>query len=246
MTKQKALSRGDFKQLVIERIKNFWGYGNLKGKVWFVGMEEGYNDKNENLEGRFNATKGGQVFDIYENLKMDPGHVSWFEEGAPTQATYRRLIYLYLYIKNKIEPNIEDIREFQIHNLGRRLSDNALLELMPLPSKSLSEKHWLYKDFGVEGLSSKREYLTTYKPKRVKELNLLIRNNKPKIVIFYSLTYMKDWVSVIETPLTKIITKKLYMAKNNDTLFFIVPHSTSRGMTNNDWNNIAKNIILHL
>ena len=77
----------EFDSLIRERIRNFWGYGNLNSDVWFVGMEEGYNETNEILFERFKATAHAAVFDIYEDLKVDPGHVYWFEESAPTQPT---------------------------------------------------------------------------------------------------------------------------------------------------------------
>lgn len=239
-----APSFGDsFRHLVLDRIKNFWGYGNLDGDIWFVGMEEGYSDKNESLEHRFKATTGSQVYDIYDDLKVDPGHVFWFEEGAPTQSTYRKIIYLYLYLKNNIEPKLEDIRQFQISDLGRKKSQHALLELMPLPSKSIKEKDWLYTDFNIEGLSSRKTYLRTYKPERVKSLHTLIRKHKPKIVIFYSRTYMEDWVSVAEVPFEELISKKLCIAKDDNTIYVVVPHSTSRGTTSAEWKNIAETLI---
>jgi hypothetical protein len=228
-----------FKHLIKERIKNFWGYGNLDGDTWFVGMEEGYSEENESLEDRFTATAGAQVFDVYESLKIDPGHVFWFEEGAPTQATYRRIIYIHLYLKNGVEPTIEDIRTFQIQELGRSKSNHALLELMPLPSKSIREKDWLYAKFGVEGLSSRKEYLKTYKHERVKGLRDLIKKHKPKVVLFYSLSYFNEWQSVVGEPLDEIIPRKLYTKKNDNTLYAVVPHSVAVGMSKDNWREIA-------
>lgn len=235
-----SVTKEQLKFLIRERIKNFWGYGNLHGDVWFVGMEEGYNDQNESLEERLKATAGAQVFDVYESLKVDPGHVFWFEDGAPTQATYRRIIYIYLYAKNGVEPTIEDIRQFQIQELGRSHANHALLELMPLPSKSIRPKDWIYTDFGIEGLSSRREYLNVYKPQRVQALHALIRKHKPKMVLFYSLLYLKDWESVVGSPLDEILPRKLYTKKNDDTLYVVVPHSVARSMTKDNWAEIAQ------
>ncbi len=243
MTANKPTFGDSFRYLIIDRIKNFWGYGNLDSDVWLVGMEEGYGEKNESLEHRFKATSGAQVFDVYEDLKIDPGHVFWFEEGAPTQSTYRKLIYIYLYLQNREEPHLEDIRKFQIKELGRKKSNHALLELMPLPSRSIQPKDWLYTDAFVEGLSSRKEYLKTYKPERVKALGALIKKHKPKIVLFYSFTYLKEWGEVIGVELQQVIPKRLYTAKDNDTMYIVVPHSTSRGVSNAEWKNIAEKII---
>ena len=229
-------------ELVRSRINNFWGYGNLSGDVWFVGMEEGYNENNEVLTERFKATAGGSVFDIYEDLRVDPGHVCWFEDGAPTQPTYRKLIYLHLFLLSGKEPTLEEIREYQINKFGRKTSDHAVLELMPLPCKSTRKSDWIYDSFGIEGLSSRKEYLAAYKPMRVERLHTLIQKYKPKLVIFYSRIYLEDWQLVAGTPFTEIIPGKLSIAKNDGTLYAVVPHSTAHGLSNLSWRSIADNL----
>ncbi len=239
----KSLCGDEFKLLIQERIKNFWGYGNLRGDVWFVGMEEGYNENNEILLERFKATAHAEVFDIYDDLKVDPGHVYWFEDGAPTQSTYRRLIYLLLYLQNKTEPTLEDIRDFQIKKFGRKISNHAALELMPLPAKSINKKDWLYTDADVEGLGSRKQYLEKYKPARVQRLRELIETHKPKIVIFYSRTYLSDWQGAVPMPLDEILTQKLHIAKDHGTLYAVVPHSTAFGVSKSDWKEIAEAIL---
>lgn len=230
----------DFKVLIRERIKNFWGYGNLTSDVWFVGMEEGYNESNEILFERFKATAHAAVFDIYEDLRVDPGHVYWFEENAPTQPTYRPLIFIHRYLQTRAEPTLEEVREYQIRKFGRKTADHAVLELMPLPSKSIKESDWLYADSGVEGLSSRKEYLATYKPQRVRELHVLIQTHKPKLVLFYSRGYLPDWQQIAGAPFEEVIPKKLHTAKDHGTLYAVVPHATSFGMSKNDWCDIAK------
>ena len=244
MIKTKPSLGESFRYLVINQIKNFWGYGNLNSSMWFVGMEEGYSQKKEDLAHRFEMTSKTQVLDVYDDLRaIDPGHVFSFEKNAPTQPTYRKLIYIYLYFKNKKEPSLEDIRHFQITELGRKKSDHAILELMPLPSKSIHDKDWLYADVPVKGLSSRKDYLETYKPERVIALSELIKKHKPKIVLFYSFTYFKEWGEVAGMELKQIVPKRLYVAKDNDTLYIAVPHSTSRGVSNKEWKVIAERIL---
>ena len=232
----------EFRYLIKERIKNFWGYGNLNGDVWFVGMEEGYNQNNEVLLERLKATANAEVFDIYDDLRVDPGHVYWFEDGAPTQSTYRKLIYLLIYLRSGKEPTLEEIREYQIKKFGRKSSDHAVLELMPLPCKSIQKADWIYGSFGIDGLSSRKEYLATYKPVRVERLRSLIKDHKPKLVVFYSRLYAEDWALVAGVSFTEIIPGKLSIAKDDGTVYAIVPHSTARGHSNNDWRDIAEGI----
>lgn len=232
--------------LIRSRVNNFWGYGNLSSDVWFVGMEEGHTEDNEALVRRIKATTGGQVFDIYEDMRGDPGHMHWFKDGAPTQSTYRKLIYLLLYLRSGKEPTLEEIRAYQIHKFGRKSSDHAVLELMPLPCKSIRKADWVYGSFGIEGLSSRKEYLATYKPMRVELLRSLIQNHKPKLVILYSRSYAEDWKLVAGVPFTEIIPGKLSIAKNDGTVYAIIPHSTAHKTSNIDWRNIAEGLITTL
>jgi hypothetical protein len=90
----------EFKVLIQERIKHFWGYGNLNAPYWFIGMEEGYNAETEDLYKRFKASEGKQICDIAD-LKIDPGSYSLFADGAPLNRTYRRLIQMMLYAERK-------------------------------------------------------------------------------------------------------------------------------------------------
>lgn len=232
----------EFDSLIRERIRNFWGYGNLNSDVWFVGMEEGYNETNEILFERFKATAHAAVFDIYEDLRVDPGHVYWFEENAPTQPTYRPLIFIHRYLQTGTEPTLEEIRQYQIKQFGRKNADHAVLELMPLPSKSIKESDWLYANSDVEGLRTRKEYLATYKPQRVRELHTLIQTHKPKLVLFYSRSYLPDWQQIAGIPFEEVIPKKLHIAKNHGTVYAVVPHATSFGMSKNDWRTIAERI----
>lgn len=206
-------------------------------------MEEGYSGDDELLVKRLKATAEGQIFDIYDDMRVDPGHMAWFKNGAPTQPTYRKLIYLLLYLRSGKEPTIEDIREYQIHQFGRKSSDHAVLELMPLPCKSIRKADWIYDAFGIEGLSSRKEYLATYKPLRVHLLRTLIKNHKPKLVIFYSRTYAEDWQSIVPTSFAEVISDKLSIAKDDSTVYASVPHSTAHGHSNADWKEIAEVIL---
>lgn len=239
----KSLSGDEFKFLIQERIKNFWGYGNLRGDVWFVGMEEGCDGSILKLIKRFKSTSDGEVFDIYDDMRDDVDHMKWFKDGASTQSTYRKLIYLLLYLQTQKEPTIEDIREYQIKYFGRKKGNHAILELMPLPCRSLKVKDWVYEASGVEGLSSRKEYLKKYQQLRVERLRKIVKKYKPRLVIFYSTMYLKSWISVADTSFKELLANNLYIAKSDSTTYVVVPHSTARGKTNDDWKEIAKSIL---
>lgn len=240
------LNNEELDTLIQNRINNFWGYGNLKGKTWFIGMEEGTNQNIENLITRLRETSNGEVFDLVEDFRSDPRHVNWFKNNAPTQSTYRALIYINLYLNTRRDPTLEEIRQYQIDRFGRRSSDHALLELMPLPSKSIREQDWLYASSGAEGLRTRKDYLNRYKPDRVEKLRELIKVYKPKLVVFYSLTYLLDWQKITGVTLHEVIPKKLYIAIDLGTVYAVTPHSTSFGMSTDDWRNISEKLAEHI
>ena len=69
--KQSTSPFGDhFKYLVEERIKNFWGYGNFKSDIWFVGMEEGHSGDIESLVKRLEAQNFFHLEDIEADLNF--------------------------------------------------------------------------------------------------------------------------------------------------------------------------------
>ncbi len=115
---------------------------------------------------------------------------------------------------------------------------------MPLPSKSIAGKDWLYTDSGVEGLSSRKDYLTTYKDERIGELRNLIEKHKPKYVICYSLSYQEDWQQLTDAPFIEVNPRRLYLARDSDTTFAITPHSVAQGLSNKDWQMIIEELFL--
>ena len=230
----------EFTSLIKNRIKNFWGYGNLESDIWFVGMEEGYSEK-EILIDRFRVTSHAQVVDMHD-VTADPGHKKWFSPNAPTQSTWRPLIYMLLYLENGTESTLDEIREFQINHFARSDSDHASLELMPLPSKTVKEKDWLYGETGIEGLATRAEYIKKYKPERVKALQHLIEKYHPKLVVFYSKTYFPEWKEIVPKPFQEIPGTKLHITENNTTVYAVVPHPTSFGVSGEDWKLIAEKL----
>ena len=215
------------------RIKNFWGYGNLESPVWFVGMEEGLNPTTdtEELDIRFKAADGKETIDMRRDMSHLVGHMKWFRKDSPIQTTWKYPIALYLYLKNHKIPTKEEIREHQGLILGdKEKKESTTIELMPLPSQKTHESTWLYKDYGVLGLDSREEYLNTYKPKRVQELKYLIEKYSPKLVIFYSIGYLSEWTEIIGQEPDKI-TNQMYFIKKGKTNFCVLPQGSSFGMS---------------
>lgn len=220
-------------ELVRSRIKNFWGYGSLKSPTWFVGMEEGLEPDATlaHLAERFRVADGKQTTDMRRGMENVYGHARWFNANAKVQPTWKYPIALYLYLKLGRAPTKDEILNHQAFILGdSEVKESMTVELMPLPSNKASERTWLYGSLGIRGLSSRSEYIDTYKPGRVQKLHELFHIHKPKLAIFYSLTYLPDWAAVIGSE-PKEITKGMYFAQTNSTACCIIPQSASFGMS---------------
>jgi hypothetical protein len=233
------LSPQELSLLILKRLKNFWGYGNLKGSVWFIGMEEGLGENEGFPLERFQATDGKAVVDIRSNTADD--HQKFLISGK-YQPTWNRLIFVLLYQKLGRVPTKEDIRNYQINDFGRIKSDHAILELMPLPARSVVKIDWIYHDIPLIGLTHREEYLASYKPDRIQALKALIKKHQPKLVLFYSRTYFDDWQSIVPKKLKEVIPDKLHTAKVGSTVYAVTAHPTSFGISTSDWTQIAKKL----
>ncbi len=145
----------ELKELLENRINEFWGYGNLKSDIWFVGMEEGFKGGSE-LETQLNKTNEKSVIDI-KDMENVEAHMQWFNVKPKLQRTWSKLIIILLMISNQSNPDNESIRSFQKDGLGSKNGNHCLLDLMPLSSKSTT--NWMYSDCGLDYLESRKSYL---------------------------------------------------------------------------------------
>lgn len=130
-------------QLLQAFMGGFFGYRNLGAKYWFIGLEEGGGTSIDEIRNRLEAWDAlgrPQLADLHE-FHQRAGISRWSVAKPPLQSTWKQLIRLALTAEG--EPaNLEAIRTYQRHHLGRRNGTTALIELMPLPSPSTAE--WLY------------------------------------------------------------------------------------------------------
>lgn len=225
----------ELKQLIERRIQNFFGYGSLDAPVWFVGMEEGLGHKSDidrKLEIRFRAADGKVVIDMRKDLRELEEHMKWFERGGKIQPTWKYPIALYLFFRNKNRSvTKEEIRHHQTVILGDcEIKETVTIELMPLPAQKADEATWLYAKYGISGLTTRREYIETYKAMRIIKLRALIEKHKPRLIIFFSLKYREDWVRIMGED-AKEITRQFYFGTKNETSFCITPQSSMPGMS---------------
>jgi len=228
------------KKIIEDRISNFWWYWNIESKIWFIWMEEWFSWDILDLEKRFKKTIWKTVIDIKEDMLDVEDHIKWFISNSPLQRTLSKLILILLVLDWKENINNELIKEYQRNNFGRNGGNHCSLEFMPLPCKSINKKDWIYWDFGIDYLFTRKDYLNYIIPSRIELFKNLINNWNPKIIIFYSFTYLEKYQEIIWEKLIK--EWNLYYTKINNILYFVIPHPTAHWYTNIDWLYISNNI----
>src|ERR1035437_1687295 len=144
---------------------SFFGFGSFEAEYWFIGMEEGGGSSLEEASNRL-ATweKGGEkeledVRAYHEALNLN----RYFSDPVALQPTWTQLIRIYL-VSNGLPDKIENIKAFQKEELGRKVGNTCLLELMPLPSPGTNR--WNYAQWSdLPGLHTRKLYLETIRPR---------------------------------------------------------------------------------
>jgi hypothetical protein len=223
-------------------IANFWGYGDLKAPIWFVGMEEGgeleSNEFNRVLE-QWNEEGQPRVVDICPP-NSSPSN-PWFNtSNPPIQKTWGKLIRATLRATNKSVTN-ETIRTYQRYQLARPNGDTSLLELMPLPSTKIAE--WPYiNQSELPFLQSRKAYMDKVCPDRISGLKKLIINWTPRIVVFYSATYLCYWNDIVGKEEDWHDNGLFKTVRMGDVQFYCIQHPTSRGVTNEIYNQLGSHM----
>lgn len=231
------------KNLINDFCLGFYGYGNLKADYWFVGMEEGGENSilsfYRNYVLQWNNNERKPSMDILTGINPDI-QLKYFGKDAVIQKTWGRLIRIILSIDNESALDREIVRNYQKDYLGRSNGNNVLLELLPLPNKSVS--NWIFESLKIPQLKSRESYLDFYLPKRIQRIKQMIIQQKPKAVIFYSLTrqYVDAWNEIIGTNCK--ITDGYFVERINGVVFSICKHPNAHGVTNNYYHQIGKEI----
>ncbi len=228
---------------VLDRfIHKFFGYGNLKSDYWFIGKEEGGGDSIQNISKRVNiwSNRGEEeVEDLYQyHLELKIPQL--FGEKAKLQPTWNKLIRMLFSIKGVDNIDSDSVRKYQGLELGRKNNETCLLELMPIASKSTSD--WLLKDYsGLEYLRDRQSYFETISKLRTIKISEKIVEFSPKFVVFYSVDkmYMQIWHEIAGVDFIEV-NEKIYLGKNNNTVFCIVTHPTAFGASNRYFNLAGK------
>lgn len=227
------------KELIEDRINNFWGYGNLNSPIWFIGMEEGFTGNQKDLENRFLRTKGKSVLDCHKDMLDVPDHIKFYRgSNPPLQKTISKLIATIFYLQGKSNFDNDEIRKFQGTKFGRLDSNHCSLEFLPLPVNNTNTNSWKYAAIGIDYLLSRNKYQEKIFPIRIKLFRQLIQKHSPKVIIFYSLTFKSQWESIIGS-FANNLGDETYACQNGDTCYFIISHPARKGLTNATWEKVC-------
>jgi len=230
--------------LLREYMETFYGYGNLDGTYWFIGMEEGSSGKIEEIAHRLAVWQELGKFPVedlvryHRNLGVD----CFFRPKAKLQPTWNKLIRMQLSAEGTV-PSTEMVRQFQEKNLGKHSDNNCILELLPLPSKLMAT--WIYHKYShIPELQSRELYHHVWMEKREPLLQELIVRHRPPYVVFYSVnsSYQCSWKKIANIATEWHVIDGVQFANNEHTVFAITKHPVAKGVTSEYFHTIGKNL----
>ena len=170
---------------VLEMAQHWYGYGRWEAPYWFVGIEPGGDELNE-FARLWRHLGSGELLDIVAHHKEL--RWNWFDEGARTQPTWMKLIWLLLTYKGQ-EPTRDATLEYQKRHLGRIDGETALTEISCIPARHNGVPVPLREQYRAE---------------RIAKISKLISEHAPKFVVFYSSgsRYRSTWDKIAGCQLT--------------------------------------------
>jgi len=225
---------------VLERfITTFLGYGNVRAPLWFIGKEEGGDCSPDSLRERFAwwQARGCLAVDDLEEYHAQTRLARFVHREA--QATWIQLSRVALAAQFLPSDRAASLA-YQIRRLGRRASDTALFEFLPLPAEGTS--HWPYgmlSDLPV--LRTRAVYEREVAPIRVRLIQQMIDEHRPAVVVMYgnNATYRPRWAAIAgqllsETALEHVDSKfnRVWHCERGESKLVIMEHPTHFGPTN--------------
>ncbi len=138
--------RTSFEKLEVFRLLTFIGFGNLDAKIWFVGTNDtGPDDGNITLSERIALPEYQKELADTAFLKERYRNESNYFYGNPT---WRYANYLTTRLLEPTEQQTETARrEYYTNRFGALDGDVLLTDIMPLPSRNLSnQERWVYRN----------------------------------------------------------------------------------------------------
>lgn len=213
-------------------MSTFYGSGNYSGEYWFIGMEEGGGNDLDKVTKRLDAwvkLGGTELVDIYQ-FHGEIGFPKCFKDPVTLQRTWMQQARIVLASKG-LPSAKPDVKVYQRDFIGRKTGETCLVELLPLPSRSLN--HWDYNLWsGLPLLKDRKTYRDYCVPWRAEHIRTRIEEYKPKVVVFMGQGYLKYWNTIAGQKSSFTDKGGFWAANSEGTKFIITKHPAAFGVTN--------------
>lgn len=173
--------------------RSWFGYGHWEAPYWFIGPAQcgDSNDSNHCRDAEAWEEMGrGELLDCREHHEK-MGNDLWHGEGASIQFTWGAMIRILLAFKGE-DVTDKKVLSFQKDHWGRSEDKTAVIELFGGRAKNMKEKN---------------PYRTAaFKKPRIKKIQEQFSEHRPKWVIFYGISYKKDYQKIFGAPMDKLVT----------------------------------------
>ncbi|MBY0437040.1 MAG: hypothetical protein K2W80_02525 [Burkholderiales bacterium] len=209
----------------------FYGYGNPLAQHWFISMEEGGGNTEQELERRLVAWRDRgcrdleDVSEYHRAIRQD----EWFGPHPKIQRTWAAMIRVEL-AWGGLSTDVESVRRYQRDHLGRTNGSTRLSPLLPLPSKSLD--HWHYPAWTADhAFLTRSRYRDEFLAVRVAHLAQALSVNQPRTVTFLGLSCLPQWQRIAGN--TPLVPSELgHVGKSGQTTFVVCTHPAVKGVKN--------------
>lgn len=237
--------------LLNDFMNGYFGHGELSADYWFIGMESGGGRSEREVAERLRSWDNLGRQPVVDNLKFHEAVHNergeplnyLFEGRVKIQRTWAGLIRILLAAQGQTDLSASAVRAVQSSSWGREGSDNCLLELLPLPSPGVSK--WFYDQWSdLPVLQSREKYRDYFWDSRTQKLRELIQENKPRCVIFYSVSadYLLRWSQIAGVDFNELELEevckgnqgqsfKARFYENKNTLYAAIYHPVYTGLT---------------
>ncbi len=169
------------------------GYGNPRGALWFLGMEEALGgDRDANL--RWRLDHFAHPVDTLTNHMKAP----WIGGTVPRTPTWRIMAKIARLLEGANDWAAPEAAATYVRRKpGTATGSTFLMEMLPLPNKSL--KDWSHHDrFPGGRLHYERDHLT----QRIEQLREFVNEYQPRCIICYGKGFWPRYHQVM--PLTDV------------------------------------------
>ena len=212
--------------------ESFYGYGDASASKWFVSMEEGGGNTEDEIQTRVSSwiARGRRELEDAQAYHRLIGLGHWFDLRPKIQKTWAASIRMLLVLEGR-PTDRESVRAFQRGRLGGINSGHRLTPLFPLPSKSLD--HWNYGEWTESPeLRSRQMYRSNFEALRKSRIAEAIAATGPKSVVFYGTSYRAYWSSIANT-IFQVNPDGYEIGQRDGTYYVICKHPAVQGVSQN-------------